>query len=104
MTDHLPIVSRSGVVHVPSSGTGTVARVGGAGSEVPVGAAGAPSAGQSYVALTETLVAFVVVPWMGIAPFSTVDPSAGWSTVSVGTSMSANGTVMTIWAVSSDCL
>src|SRR5262245_3006656 len=104
MTDHLPVVSWSGVVNVPSSATGTVTAAGGAGGEAPGAAAGAPSAGPSYVALTETLVAFVVVPWMGIAPFSTVDPSAGWSTVSVGTSMSANGTVMTIWAVSSDCL
>ncbi len=42
-----------------------------------------------------TVLAFAVVPWTGIAPFSNVAPSAGWSTVRVGASTSGNGTVMT---------
>ncbi len=41
-----------------------------------------------------TEVAFVVIPWTGIAPFSYVAPSAGWSTESVGASTVGNGTVM----------
>ena len=106
MIDQRPVVSWSGVLNVPSSATGTVDRAPAAGRRAGA-AARRPvrrRAGRRSVAVTETLVAFVVVPWTGIAPFSTVAPSAGWSTVSVGTSMSANGTVMTTWAVSSDCL
>ena len=36
----------------------------------------------------------MVIPWTGIAPFSYVAPSAGWSTESVGASTVGNGTVM----------
>ena len=39
-----------------------------------------------------------------MAPFSSVIPSAGWSTVNKGASIWANGTVMTTWAVWSGCL
>ena len=77
MIDHFPDVSWSGVVNVPSSATGTVTGAGAGGGDAPGAAAGAPSAGPSYVARTETLVAFVVLPWTGIAPFSAVDPSTG---------------------------
>ena len=44
------------------------------------------------------------VPATGIAPFSNDAPSAGWSTVRVGASMTRNGTVMNRWSVSSECL
>ena len=45
-------------------------------------------------ALTVTVLALAVVPWTGIAPFSNVAPSAGWSTVRVGARTSGNGTLM----------
>ncbi len=56
------------------------------------------------MALTTTDLAFVACPPTGIAPFSNDAPSAGWSTVSVGASMTRNGTVMNRWMVSSDVL
>ena len=97
-------MSSNGVVNVPSSATATVT---GAGAFGGAGGAAPPaggSAGPEYVALTTTESAFVVRPWTGIAPFSNVAPSAGWSTVRVGASMTRNGTVMNRLTALSDFL
>ena len=59
---------------------------------------GAP-AGATRFADTETVFAFVVMPLTGMAPFSNWDPSAGEVRLSVGASMTRNGTVMKIRGV-----
>ena len=94
-----PAVSSNGVLYVPSSPTGTVTGAGVAGGAgvAPPAPAGGPD-GPRYVALTTTDVAFVAWPATGIAPFSNDAPSAGWSTVRVGASMTRNGTVMNRWS------
>ena len=51
-----------------------------------------------------TVTAFDVVPRTGIAPFSNWAPSAGESIVSVGASMTRNGTVMNTRSVFSEVL
>src|SRR5687767_14368368 len=97
-----PAVSSNGVLNVPSSATGTVT---GAGALGGAGAAAPPAggvAGPEYAALTTTESAFVVLPWTGMAPFSKVALSAGWSTVRVGASMTRKGTVMNRLTAPSD--
>ncbi len=84
--DQRPVVSWSGVLKVPSSATGTSTGAGAGGGLAPALPA-EPDTGPSYVALTDTLVALLAVPWTGIAPFSSVIPSAGWSTVRTGASI-----------------
>ena len=92
-------------LNVPSSPTFTVSDAGVAGGTgVALSVALVPVAGPVYVALTTTESAFVVRPCTGIAPFSNVAPSAGWSTVSVGASIARNGTVMKMRMFSSECL
>jgi hypothetical protein len=63
-----------------------------------------PSDGPSQVARTTTLVAFVVVPSTGIAPFSNVVPSWGWLTVRVGAWITRYGTLMISCTGASACL
>src|SRR5687767_4625696 len=89
-----PVVSSNGVVNVPSSATGTVTGAGTAGGAGVAAPAFTGCDGPEYTALTTTESALVVRPWTGIAPFSNVAPSAGWSTVRVGASMTRNGTSM----------
>ena len=91
---HFPVVSSSGVLNEPSSAGLTVTGLGAGGGAGVAFVDALPSAGPEYAALTTTDVAFVACPWTGIAPFSTVAPSAGWSTVSAGASVTVNGTVM----------
>src|SRR5688500_3205929 len=98
--DQLPVVSWSGVVNAPSTSTATSTGAGFGGGLAPA-PTGAPSGGSTYSAATVTLVALVVRPCTGIAPFSNVVPSAGCSMTSVGTWMSGAGTVITIcWVCS----
>ena len=98
VSDQRPVVSSYGALNVPSSATATLTCAGVGGFFGAV----SPLAGPVYVAWTTTSFALVVVPWTGIAPFSNVAPSAGWSTLSVGVSISRNGTVMKMRFVSSE--
>ena len=75
---------------------------GGFGVAVPAAAAG--PVGPVKAALTTIDLAFVELPWTGMAPFSKIAPSVGWSTVSVGASTARNGTVMNLAIDSSERL
>ena len=112
VTAQRPVVSSTAVLNVPPSATGTVSALGGWGGRArrPAhcragralnrrpGRGRLRSSGRrrpdGWEALIVTDVALVVLPWTGMAPFSTVVPSVGWSTVRVGAWTTENGTVM----------
>src|SRR6478672_5710844 len=100
---HLPAVSSYGVLYDPSSATFAVTEGGARGGAGVALLPGTP-VGPTYVALTTTVAALVAVPATGIAPFSNEAPSAGWSTVSVGASISRSGTVMKTLTIPSERL
>src|SRR5262245_13786820 len=110
------VSSRGGKANEPSSATSIVAGLGAPGPPVPGLAPGPPDgAGEAgaavaagpplgagppawlawNAALTVTLLAFVVVPSIAIAPLPYVVPSTGCETSSVGAWMTRNGTWIT---------